>query len=227
MFNHVKLPELDFDLEAVTTENGRVYTTPTGKKYPSITTVLSAYNKQAIMEWRQAVGEEKANKISTKASNRGTRLHTICEDYLQNKISSIRMQTMMPDTKQLFLQLKPEIDANIGNVYAIEQPLYSDVLGIAGRVDCIAEWNGNLAIIDYKTSTKEKNVDNIENYFMQCSAYAEMFEEITGKPIEDIVVAIAVEESNLPQIFVKKKYNYIPKLKYYIERHYESLHKQL
>ena len=115
----------------------------------------------------------------------------------------------------------------IGNVYAIEQPLYSDVLGIAGRVDCIAEWNGNLAIIDYKTSTKEKNVDNIENYFMQCSAYAEMFEEITGKPIEDIVVAIAVEESNLPQIFVKKKYNYIPKLKYYIERHYESLHKQL
>ena len=227
MFNHVKLPELDFDLEAVTTENGRVYTTPTGKKYPSITTVLSAYNKQAIMEWRQAVGEEKANKISTKAYNRGTRLHTICEDYLQNKISSIRMQTMMPDTKQLFLQLKPEIDANIGNVYAIEQPLYSDVLGIAGRVDCIAEWNGNLAIIDYKTSTKEKNVDNIENYFMQCSAYAEMFEEITGKPIEDIVVAIAVEESNLPQIFVKKKYNYIPKLKYYIERHYESLHKQL
>ena len=112
MFNHVKLPELDFDLEAVTTESGRVYTTPAGKKYPSITTVLSAYNKQAIMEWRQAVGEEKANKISTKASNRGTRLHTICEDYLQNKISSIRMQTMMPDTKQLFLQLKPEIDAN-------------------------------------------------------------------------------------------------------------------
>jgi len=227
MFNHVKLPELDFDLEAVTNENGRVYTTPAGKKYPSITTVLSAYNKQAIMEWRQAVGEEKANKISTQASNRGTKLHTICEDYLLNKISSIRMQTMMPDTKQLFLQLKPHIDTNIGNVYAIEQPLYSDTLGIAGRVDCIAEWNGKLAIIDYKTSTKEKNVNNIENYFMQCSAYAEMFEEITGKPIEDIVVAIAVAESNLPQIFVEKKYNYIPKLKHYIERHYESLHKQL
>jgi ATP-dependent exoDNAse (exonuclease V) beta subunit len=218
-FEHIKLPELDFDLEAVTTESGRTYKTPNGDSYPSITTVLSSYNKKAIYEWRQRVGEEEANKISTKASNRGTKLHLICEDYLLNKISSLRMQTMMPDTKELFLKLKPYIDSSIGTVYAIEQPLYSTTLKIAGRVDCIAEWEGELAVIDFKTSTKEKWEDGILNYFMQCSAYAEMFGEITGKPINKLVVAIAVEEGKA-QIFVRDKKPYLPQLKQYIAKYY-------
>jgi len=121
------------------------------------------------------VGEEEANKVSGKASRRGTALHSVCEKYLLNEMNELRMQTMMPNIKELFLQLRPELDQNIGKIYSLEQALYSDGLKIAGRVDCIAEWDGELAVIDFKTSSKEKWEDGILNYFMQCSAYAEMF----------------------------------------------------
>ena len=109
-FNHVKLDALNFELESVTTETGRVYKTPSGKEYPSITTVLSAYNKQAIYEWRQRVGEEEANRVSRKASNRGTKLHNTVEKYLLNEMSPLQMHSIMPDTKELFLKLKPILD---------------------------------------------------------------------------------------------------------------------
>ena len=218
-FDHIKLPELDFDLEAITTESGRQYKTPNGNSYPSVTTVLSSYNKKAIYEWRARVGDEEANKISGKASRRGTALHSVCEKYLLNEMNELRMQTMMPNIKELFLQLRPELDQNIGKIYSLEQALYSDGLKIAGRVDCIAEWNGELAVIDFKTSSKEKWEDGILNYFMQCSAYAEMFGEITGKPLNKLVVAIAVEEGK-PQIFVRDKELYLPQLKQYIAKYY-------
>ena len=133
----------------------------------------------------------------------------------------------MPNIKQLFLQLKPEIDKNIGKIYAIEQPLYSDELQVAGRVDLIAEWNGKLSIIDYKTSSKFKDENDIQNYFMQCTAYAIMFEERTGIPIDDIVIAVSVESENTPQIFCRKKKDYIEQLKYFVRLNLESLHKQL
>jgi len=220
-FNHVKLSELDFDLKATTTEDGRRYLTPNGNSYPSVTTVLSSYNKKAILEWRQRVGEEKANEISRKASTRGTKLHSVCEKYLLNELSDIKIQTMMPDTKELFLQIMPEINKNVGDVYAIEQSLYSNRLRMAGRVDCIAEWNGQLSVIDFKTSTREKDEDKILNYFMQCAAYAEMFEEITGKPINQLVVAITVAEG-FNQIFVREKDKYLVPLNDYIERYWNS-----
>lgn len=217
-FRHVKLPELNFDLKSVTTEEGRRYTTPSGNVYPSITTVLSSYNKKAIYEWRQRVGDEEANKVSRKASTRGTKLHSICESYLLNELTPLKMHTVMPDTKELFNQLRPHIDANVGDVYGIEQSLYSDSLRVAGRCDCIAEWKGKLSIIDYKTSTREKDEEHIQNYFMQCSAYAEMFGEITGKSVDQIVVAIAVENGN-SQIFVRQKTNYLDALRQYIQNY--------
>lgn len=211
-FEFVKLDSLNFDLNAVTTESGRIYETPDGRKYPSITTVLSgASDKTFLEEWKKRVGEEEANRIVRKSSNRGTNLHTACEQYLLNELTSFRMQKMMPDVKEFFLQLRPHIDANVGKVYGIEQPLYSHNLGIAGRCDCIAEWNGKLSIIDYKNSRKEKKEEWIQNYFIQCTAYAEMFGEITGMEIEQIVVAIAVEDGQ-PQIFTKTKHKYLPEL---------------
>jgi len=216
IFNHVKLSELDFELESQTTEAGRTYKTPGGKSYPSITTVLSNYNKKAIYEWRQRVGEQEANRISRAASGRGTKLHNAVEKYLLNEMSDMKMQTMMPDTKELFLKVKPFLDSHIGDIYGIEQPLYSDKLGIAGRCDCIAEWEGELSIVDWKTSTRVKEKEYIQNYFMQCSAYAEMFEERTGKPIKQIVVAIAVEDTNIPLIFIENKADYILPLQQYI-----------
>ncbi len=215
-FEFVKLESLDYDLKSVTTEDGRLYETPSGQRYPSVTTVLSAYNKKAIFEWRQRVGEEQANRISRKASGRGTKLHTICENYLMNEIDEVKFRTMIPDTKQLFLQLKPYLDDNIGRVYGIEQSLYSDRLKIAGRCDCIAEWNGELSIVDYKTSSWQKDEDKILNYFMQCTAYAEMFEERTGMPVNQIVVAVAVEETQQAQIFVREKDKYKDALMKYI-----------
>lgn len=221
-FNHVKLESLNFDLTAVTTDNGRQYTTPEGKIYPSVTTVLSEYNKKAIFEWRDKVGAEVANKISRAASGRGTKLHTVCEKYLLNEMSDMKIQTMMPDTKELFFALKPHLDKNIGNIYSLEQALYSDELRMAGRVDCIAEWDGKLSVIDFKTASKSKDENYILNYFMQCTAYANMFEERTGQPIDQLVVAIAVVE-DFPQIFVRNKTKYIPELNKFIDSYWKKL----
>ena len=218
IFEHVSLPQLQFDLKAETTDSGRLYTTPEGNKYKSITTVLSNYNKQAIMEWRQSVGEEQANKVSRRAADRGTKVHKICEDYLNNEISELKMQMMMPDLKELFFKIRPMIDENVGRIYSQEQALYSDEYRIAGRVDLIAEWNGKLAVIDFKTSTKQKEEENIQNYFMQCTAYALMFAERTGMWIDDIVVMIATEEGP-SQVFERQIHDYRQPLIEYIDKY--------
>lgn len=220
-FEFVKLESLAFDLNAETSESGRVYATPTGEKYPSITTVLSSFNKKALFEWRNRVGAEEANRIAAKASRRGTKLHTVCENYLLGELTGMKMQSMMPDTKELFNQLRPSIDEHIGKVYALEQALYSHRLRLAGRCDCIAEWKGKISIIDYKSASREKSEEGILNYFMQCSAYAEMFEEVTGIAIDQIVVAIAVEGGK-PQIFEKTKTAYIEPLNEYIGKYWNK-----
>lgn len=217
-FNHVKLSELNFELESETTESGRVYKTPGGKSYPSVTTVLSNYNKQAIYEWRQRVGAEEANRISRAASGRGTKLHNAVEKYLLNEMSELKYKSMLPDTKELFLKVKPFLDTHIGDIYGIEQPLYSDKLQIAGRCDCIAEWEGELSIIDWKTSSKLKEKEYIQNYFMQAAAYAEMFEERTGKPINQIIVVIVVENGQT-LLFIENKHDYLLPLQEYIVRY--------
>lgn len=221
IFSFVKLPSLDFDLESKTTETGRRYVTPAGKMYPSVTTVLSSYNKKAIMEWRQRVGEETANKISVRASRRGTQLHSLCEKYLLGELTEMKRKSLMPLDKMMFNQLYPILNESVNNIHCLEQALYSDELKLAGRVDLIAEWDGELAVIDFKSSTKEKKEEYITNYFMQCSAYSEMFGEITGIEINKIVVAIATEEET-PQIFVKNKSNYLPQLKQFIHQYWED-----
>lgn len=218
IFNHVKLDALDFDLQAETTDKGRLYAVPTGDHYKSITTVLSNYNKKYILEWRQAVGEEQANKISSKAANRGTKIHKICEDYINNETTDFKLQLLMPDLKELFFKIKPIIDQNVDNVYAQEQALYSQKMRVAGRVDLIAEWNGKLAIIDFKTSSKQKQAENIQNYFMQCTAYALMFHEITGIWIDDIVVLIATEEGDA-QVFERQIEEFRQPLMEYVHKY--------
>jgi genome maintenance exonuclease 1 len=217
-FNHVKLPQLDFDLKAETTDSGRLYATPTGEKYKSITTVLGNHNKQAIMEWRERVGAEEANKISTKAANRGTKVHKICEDYINNEIPELKMQMMMPDLKEMFFKIKPIIDEKLGDVYSQEQALYSHKLKIAGRVDLIGMWDGKLSVIDFKTSAKQKEESYIQNYFMQCTAYALMFSELTGMWIDDIVVLIATGEGEA-QLFERQIHDYRKPLMEYIDKY--------
>jgi ATP-dependent exoDNAse (exonuclease V) beta subunit len=219
-FSYVKLPELEFELKQINTESGRRYATPEGNFYPSITTVLShSTDKTFLIEWRKRVGDEEANRIVKKSTSRGTKLHSICEKYLLNELNEFKIKTMMPDIKDFFLQLKPHIDENVGNVYGLEQKLYSDRLRIAGTSDCIAEWNGKLSIIDYKNSRRIKEEKDIQNYFIQCTAYAEMFEDLTKKSIEQIVVAIANEDGK-PQIFVREKHKYVSNLNSMIERYH-------
>lgn len=211
MFTHQTIP-FD-DLKTVTIDGKRFYQTPEGNTYPSVTSVTGLYNKKEILEWRKRVGEAEANRISTKASSRGTRVHKLCEDYLNNELNTDRY---MPDSVGMFKSIQPIIDQYVDNIHAIEAPLYSDHLKVAGRVDCIAEFDGKLAIIDFKTSSRQKSEDKIQNYFMQCAAYAVMFEERTGIPVPRIAIVIAVD-SDHPQVFVKKRNDYIGMFKTYRE----------
>ena len=201
MFNHIEceLPKL----KRVTNEDGtRVYQTPTGNKYPSVTTVTGLLKKQSIIAWRKRVGEEEANRISSTAARRGTRIHSLAEKYLLN-------ESVTPDMFdiELWNKFKPILH-NINNIYALEQSLFSDHLEVAGTVDCIAEYNGKMSVIDFKTSKRIKQRDNIHDYFMQCSAYAVAFEEMTKIPVPQIVVLIAVDEED-PLIFVEKRNTWI------------------
>lgn len=204
-FKHVGC-DIDYDLATETINGKRFYVTPGGNKYPSVTTITSQYNKQSIMEWRKRVGEEEANRISSKAAGRGTRVHTICENYLNNQEDYLQKQ--MPDAIVMFKTLQPLLNEYVNNIHALEVPLYSDYLRTAGRVDCIAEFDGAISVIDFKTSSKPKEDKWIQNYYMQCSAYAVMFEERTGIPVSRIVVMIAVDGEKA-QIFVKKRNDYI------------------
>jgi genome maintenance exonuclease 1 len=193
-------------LETETVNGKRFYRTPEGLLYPSVTTITSQHGKDKILEWRKRVGEEEANRISTKASSRGTRVHKICENYLNNEEDYARKT--MPDSVAMFKSIQPLLDEHVNNIHALEIPLYSHHLRVAGRVDCIAEYDGKLSIIDFKTSSKLKEESWIKGYFMQCSAYAVMYEERTGIPVSQLVIMIAVDSEH-PQVFIKKRNDYI------------------
>ena len=216
MFNYCP-PTVLPDLKSQTFPDGkRYYVTPTGEKLPSVTTVLGASKKEAIMAWRRRVGEEVANKISKKATGRGTNVHTLCERYLNNE----KLGVIMPDAMEMFLPLKPSLN-RINNIHYQEQALWSVGIGMAGRVDCIAEFDGVLSVIDFKTSKRVKSKEDIPDYFAQCVAYACMYEEMTGIAIDQIVIIMAVEDSQ-PLVFVEKTENYLNTLLEYIKFYREQ-----
>jgi len=203
-FKHEPVDLGYFDLTAESTGKGRLYTDPDGNKYPSITTVLSILSRKAIQEWRARVGEEEANRISRQASSRGTTVHNIIEKYIANDPDYIKDE--MPHNVQTFKDVQPILDESVTKVYQQEAPLYSKHLGVAGRVDLVGQWKGIDSIIDWKTSRKHKKKEWISNYFMQCAAYAIMWEERTGVPIKQLVVCIAGDEG--PQVFIEDRDNW-------------------
>ena len=206
-FNHVDLPNKLPDITTETIKGKRFYITPEGKKYPSITTVLSGRNSEGLVKWRESVGNDVANQIMRQAASRGTAVHNLVENYLNNE--ELSKQDVLPTA--LFTLLKPELD-NINNIRIQEGGLYSDYYGVAGRVDCIADYKGVLSVIDFKTSTKEKKEEWIENYFIQGSAYCEMYEERFDQPIDRVVILIVTEDGGI-QTFSKDKNDYLPLLK--------------
>ena len=192
------------DLVADTQSTGRTYITPDGNRYPSITTVLSILNEESIAAWRKRVGEEEANKVSRRASGRGTLVHEIIEKYLKNESTA----DYLPHIRQSLENLRPILDKSIGRIFGLETPLFSRHLGVAGRVDCVAEWDGVPSIIDFKTSRRPKKKEQIPNYFAQMSGYAVMFEERTGMPIVNTVIVMDVDGSE-PLVFKEHRDNYI------------------
>ena len=210
-FDHVKLNKTLPEIHTETIKGKRYYVTPEGNKYPSITTVLSGRNKEGLVKWRQNVGNDVANQIMREAAKRGTAVHTLVENYLNNE--ELSKQDVLPVA--LFGILKPELD-KINNIRLQEGGLYSDFYGVAGRVDCVAEYKGVLSVIDFKTSRQEKKEEWIENYFIQGAAYCEMYEEQFGVPVERVVILIVTEDGSV-QTFSKYKDDYLPLLKTAIE----------
>ena len=192
----------------------------TKEVYPSITSVLSIRQKEGLVEWRKKVGDDVANHIMITAANRGKAVHSMVEDYLNNldiNLNEKYEKQFLP--KMMFNVLQPELK-KINSICLQEAQMYSEKYTVAGRCDCIAEYDGVLSVIDFKTSKGEKKEDWIENYFIQGSAYAEMYEEHFNKPIEQVVILIVTEEGTT-QIFKKNKNDYLPKLKDAIEKFYK------
>ena len=208
------LPELP---KLVRTNIGgrRHYETPNGS-YPSVTTVLSIRNKEGIYAWRKRVGDEEANRITKRATTRGTHFHNLLEQYFLNEIDDLdtfcaTALAKNPAVWYLFLEAVQVLEKKINNIYCIEDYLYSDEYKIAGAVDMIAEYDGVVSVIDFKTSNSEKKEEWIENYFIQGTAYAKMFTERTGIPCSQLVIFI-VPDSGTPQIFTKSVDDYTPLL---------------
>jgi len=193
-----------------------------GKNYPSITTVLGVQKKEGLEKWRKAVGEEAANWEMGRAARRGKATHTLVEQYLKGETPAIR--DVLP--LGLFRLMKPYLD-QIDNVQLSEVIMYSHKLTIAGQVDCVADYNGKLSVIDFKTANKERKEDWIENYYIQTCAYAIMYEELFGKRIEQLVILMAGEDGTM-RSFIRNKKDFEPKLEEsikYFYKYYEKLNK--
>jgi len=210
-------------LKAKTSDLGRFYTNlNTNESYPSITTVLGAQSKQGIIEWKKRVGEEVANHISRQAANRGTHVHNMVEDHLNNlDVDQVEKYKKQFLPRMMFNVLKPEL-SKINNIRLQEAAMYSTDYTVAGRVDCIAEYDGTLSVIDFKTSTKEKSEDWIENYFIQGSAYSQMYKEHFDEDVNQVVILITTEQGTT-QVFKKNPHDYLEKLKQYVEEFYKTI----
>lgn len=192
------MPEVELTTETI--DGKRFYVLPDGTKLKSVTTVLSEkLDKTSLLEWKKKVGEEQAQKISTQAARRGTSIHSMAEKYVLNESDIYNGQ--MPVNVETFKKIKTVLDSNVDNIMGVELPLFSKVLKCAGRTDLVAEYNGVLSIIDFKTSKRLKEEKWIESYFLQSTVYSMMFEQIYKITVPQIVIIIAVDDENTPQVF--------------------------
>lgn len=204
--------DVNFDISSTETPNGRFYVTEQGT-FPSVTTITSWEKQEFFKIWRKQNPEE-----SKRVTARGNRLHSLIECYLKNE--DLSKKEIMPNDLDLFVQLKEQID-KIDNIKALETPLFGKEVGLAGRVDCIAEFNGVLSIIDFKGSTRQKRKEDIDNYMMQATAYALLWKEITGQTIDNFVILISCEDGAV-QVFQDSPRNYIYSLFTAIKKYKEN-----
>lgn len=219
MFIHTNMPSLP-ELKVHTTPKGiRHYITPNGNEYPSVTTMLGYQEKPWLENWRQMLGREKADKETKRCADRGTAIHELIEKYLNNK------QDFLKGAKREYVagfnQIKPRLN-HINNIRAQEIALYSDTLKLAGRVDCVGEYDGTLSIVDFKTSNNNKDRDMVQDYFLQCTGYAIMWYEQTGEPIENITILMTVERGMFPLVFQDTIDKYVKPLLQRIDEYYKA-----
>ena len=209
MFNHIVMgiPEL----KRVTIDGVRYYDVPDGDKLVSITSVISWINREIFLVWRKRVVTQEADKITKASTSRGTDFHTLAEYYLNNE----ELPSVQPLSEFLFKQAKPQLSL-IDDIVALETSLYSQKLGVAGTVDCIAKYDGELSVIDFKTSKKPKPREWIDHYFVQCAAYACMFYEMTGQIVKKFVIIMSCEDGECVVYEEYNKSKYIQMLSKYI-----------
>ena len=211
------------ELEVHNIKGLRFYETPTGEKYPSITTVLGKQpgKQKGLQEWRERVGVAQAQIISGKAARRGSVFHNIVENYLQDEdISDFKQQNFMAWC--MFGEMKSHLDEKINQVVLQEQTMFSSKFKVAGRCDLIGVYKDKLSVVDFKTTTRTKKEEWIDDYFIQCAAYASMFEEHTGEPVEDVVIMMVAEDGEV-QLFEKKTADYLPQLEVLMDDFYETV----
>ena len=204
----------DLELDKKEVDGIRLYNLPNGDWVPSITSVTSFYNREVFRKWRQRVGEKEANRVTKESTTRGTDYHEAAQAYLENK--ELDWNNYLPLTQFMFKSSQPYLD-KIGKIHAIERTLYSEYLGLAGRVDCIAEYDGELAIIDFKTSKKIKPEKWVEQYFVQETAYACMYYELTGIPVEKLITIMVTPEGDVHVYDKRNKSDYIKLLVKYVK----------
>ena len=209
----------EIELKKKETTGCRLYELPSGQWVPSITSVTSFYNREKFIAWRKKIGDEKANRITKRATTRGTDFHEIAQDYLEQK--ELIWEEPLPATKFMFHHAKPFLD-KINNIHAIERTLYSEFFGIAGRVDCIGEYDGELAVIDFKTSEYIKPEAWLENYFVQETAYACMYYEMTGIPVKKLITIMTTPAGEVKVFDKRNKDEYIRLLVKYIKKFVNS-----
>lgn len=224
VFDHVGLKPVEMD--TVTIDGKRYYLTPSGNKYPSITTVISNNSKKqkSLAKWRNRIGKDKAQAISNRSSGRGTRFHKLAEDYLNNELDTKKYKDQ-PLPWIMFHSSRSVLD-NINNVYLQEAALYSDFLQVAGRVDCIAEYNGILSIIDFKTSAEKKKSSWLYDYYVQETAYACCLQELYDIKVKQLVTIVACENSDVQVSIVEPKKEYFVRLQEYIQEYQEKYGRQ-
>jgi genome maintenance exonuclease 1 len=209
IFSHALLPK--YEIHRIDSPNGRKYLTPDGNSYESVTSYLGRIEDNSWLdEWRKNVGEKEANKITKRASDRGTNLHNNAEQYLLN--NEVNVSTMSMLDRGLFIPFSKVLDLHVNNVRALEYPLYSDTLKLAGTVDCVAEYDGVISLIDFKTAKARKNKEDITNYFLQTTIYSFMIQELYGIKIENLVIIMGLDWEDKVQIFKESRKNWIPLL---------------
>lgn len=219
-FTHLNIIE-PVEVQVINGPNGRFYVSPTtGEKYPSITTMLGAKEKPHLVEWRNMLGADKADKETKRCADRGTAVHSMIENYLNN--AETPTKGFAPEHVREFNQVRLKLN-KIDNIYAQEVALYSDVLKIAGRVDCIGEYNGKLAVIDFKTSNGDKTASMIESYWKQTTFYALAFQEMYDVQIDDLVIIMSSEKGIVPLVFKDKVENWIEPLLKDVHEYYSQL----